>query len=131
MLRPSAYDHPLLAPQGQGYGFDDTGAALKIARVTEEGGNLADATLISIEADAANAANYRLQPAGNGLPAGIYAIVVEMTHPDFLGALELTVNADIRTPVTADDVLEERSVVQQVVPGYPADSDGRVVAIDQ
>ena len=31
--------------------------------------------------------------------------------------------------MTANDVLEERSVVQQVVPGYPADSDGRVVAI--
>ena len=125
VVEAAAYDHPLIAPQG--YGFDDTDATLKIARVTEEGGNLADATLISIDA------NYRLQPVGNGLPAGIYAIVAEMTHPDFLGALELTVSADIRTPVTADDVLEERSVVQQVVPGYPADpanSDGRVVAID-
>ena len=124
VVEAAAYDHLLLAPQD--YGFDDTGAALNIARVTEEGGNLADATLINIDAD------YRLQPNRKGLPAGNYAIVVEMTHPGFLGALGLTVSADIRTPVTADDVLkaEGRNVVQQVVPGYPADSDGRVVAID-
>ena len=75
VVEAAAYDHLLLAPQD--YGFDDTGAALNIARVTEEGGNLADATLISIDA------NYRLQPAGNGLPAGMFAIVVEMTTPAF------------------------------------------------
>ena len=121
----TGYDHPLVAPTG-GYAFGDSGAALSIVSVSDTTtGNplVSDDPLVSIDA------NYRLIHDNAGLPVGKYVIVVEMTHPGFLGALDLTVMADIQTKVSVDDVAKDRVFNQEVATGYSSDAVGRAISI--
>ena len=128
----ASYDHDLLAPSG--YDFNAEGATLSVASVSNADGSAVAAAegvdLLTIDADkAANRHQLDLAVAGNGLKAGMYLIVADMTHPDFLGALGLTVMADIRTPVTADDVANNLAFTQQAAPGYFGEA-GRTIGID-
>ena len=123
--KSSNYDLALVAPSG--YDFAD--GTLRVAGVvtaTLNGGAHPNGEdLVQIDE------NHLLQFNGAGLPVGDYAVMVDMTHPGFLGTLTLTVTAHIETVVDVDDVLkaEERSVTQDVAFGYSG-AGGRIITID-
>ena len=121
--KDSKYNLSLVAPSG--YNFAD-GAVSVVGVATLNGeAHPNGEDLVQIDE------NHLLQHDGAGLPAGEYAVMVDMTHSGFLGTLTLTVTARIETVVKVDEVLknENRRVTQNVAFGYSG-AGGRTITID-
>ena len=110
------YGHNLAAPAGHAL----SAAELRIAGVHN---TVTDSPVADHDQRLSISADNRILPADPADPAarlapGRYLVTVEMTHPNFLGKMNLLVTANIQEELSPDGVVAVREITQPVAVGY-------------
>ena len=110
------YGHNLAAPAGHAL----SAAELRIAGVHN---TVSDSPVADPDQRLSISADNRILPADPADPAarlapGRYLVTVEMTHPNFLGKMNLLVTANIQEELSPDGVVAVREITQPVAVGY-------------